>query len=150
MRTIRFILQKEFRQIFRNKTLFPIIFMMPILQLLILPLAADYEIKNISLTVVDHDHSTFSQKLISKITASGYFKLAGYNASYNDALKLIEKDQADIILEIPDGFEKNLVREDAQKLFIAANAINGTKANLGSFYLSNIIRSFNADIRMEW
>ena len=40
MRTILFILQKEFIQIFRNKAMLPIIFMLPIVQLLILANAA--------------------------------------------------------------------------------------------------------------
>lgn len=150
MRTIRFLLQKEFRQIFRNKSILPMIFVVPIIQLLLLPMAADYEIKNISLAVVDHDHSSYSQKMISKITASGYFKLAGYGNSYNDAMSLIEKDKADLILEIPTNFEKNLVREGEQKLLIASNAINGTKANLGSAYLASIIRNYNSEIRLQW
>jgi ABC-2 type transport system permease protein len=150
MRTIRFLLQKEFRQIFRNKSLLPMILIAPLIQLLILPLAADYEVKNINIAIVDQDHSTYSQKLISKITASGYFKLSGYNAAFKDAYKLIEKDEADLVLEIPAGFEKNLVRENEQKLFIAVNAINGSKAGLGGGYLSSIIRNFNDDVRVEW
>ncbi|HEY8935288.1 MAG TPA: ABC transporter permease, partial [Cyclobacteriaceae bacterium] len=150
MRTIRFLLQKEFRQIFRNKSLLPMILMVPLIQLLILPLAADYEVKNINIAIVDHDHSSYSRKLISKITASGYFKLSGYNQSFNDAYKLIEKDQADLVLEIPTGFERNLIRESEQKLFIAVNAINGSKAGLGGAYLGNIIRDYNTEIRLEW
>ena len=92
MRTLKFLLQKEFRQIFRDPAIIRVIFMMPSIQLLILPWAADYEIKNIHLAVVDHDHSTYAQQLISKITASGYFQLDQYTASYNDALHEIEKD----------------------------------------------------------
>lgn len=150
MRTLKFLLRKEFRQIFRNKSILPMIFVVPILQLLILPLAADYAIKNISLAVVDHDHSPYSQKLVSKITSSGYFQLTGFCDSYQSAMKLVEKDRADLILEIPEGFERNLIRESEQKLFVAANAINGTRANLGSVYLGSIIRNFNSEVRMEW
>jgi ABC-2 type transport system permease protein len=150
MRTVRFLLQKEFRQIFRNKTLLRMILMVPLVQLLILPLAADYEVKNINIAIVDHDHSPYSRKLISRITASGYFQLTGYNASFREAFALIENDKADLVLEIPQHFEKNLVRESEEKLYIAVNAINGSKANLGGAYLGNIIRNFNADIRMEW
>jgi ABC-2 type transport system permease protein len=61
-------------------------------------------------------------------------------------MPLIEKDKADLVLEIPPGFEKNLVRENAQKLFLAVNAINGTKAGLGGSYLANIIRDFNVEL----
>lgn len=149
MRTIRFLLEKEFRQIFRNRAILLMIMVMPVMQLLILPFAANYEVKNINLSVVDHDHSGYSQKLISKVTASGYFKLAGYNASFKDGMKLIETDKADLILEIPQGFERNLVREGQQQLFIALNAINGVKANLGAAYLGSIIRDYNSDVRLQ-
>jgi len=150
MRTLKFLLQKEFKQIFRNKTLLPMILVAPILQLLILPLAADYEVKNINISVVDHDHSTYSQQLISKITASEYFQLVGYGNSFQSAFNQIEKDKSDLILEIPQGFEKNLVREDKEKLFIAVNAINGVKAGLGGAYLNQIIASYNNDVRLKW
>ncbi len=150
MRTLKFLLQKEFRQIFRDKSILRVIFMMPALQLLVLPWAADYEVKNINLAVVDNDHSDYAQKLISKITASGYFKLDKYTASYNDAMHEIENNNADIILEIPASFEKNLVNESSSGLFIAVNAINGVKAGLGASYLQTIIQNFNADIRMQW
>src|SRR4030095_5792786 len=101
MRTLRFLLQKEFRQIFRDPGILRIIFILPVIQLLILPWAADYEIKNIKLAVVDHDHSDYSRKLVEKITASGYFILTDYASSYNNAMRQIEHDRADIILEIP-------------------------------------------------
>jgi ABC-2 type transport system permease protein len=126
------------------------IFALPIIQLLVMPMAADYEIKNINISIVDHDHSAYSQNLVSRITASGYFRLASFDDSFKKALEQIESDKSDLILEIPKGFEKNLVRENSQQLFIAVNAINGTKANLGGAYLSRIIANFNGDIRLEW
>ena len=149
MRTIRFLLQKEFRQIFRNRIILAMIVAMPAIQLMILPLAADYEVKNINIAVVDNDRSLYSQKLVSTITASGYFRLTGFNDSFSEAFRLIEKDDADLILEIPAGFERNLIRENQEQLFIAVNAINGVKAGLGGSYLSSIVRNFNRDIRLD-
>ncbi len=150
MRTLRFILQKEFRQIFRDKGILRIIFILPIMQLIVLPMAADYEMKNIQIAVTDHDHSDYSRKLISKITASGYFKLVSYDDAFNQSMKQVELDKADLILEIPASFEKELVKEDKASLFIAVNAINGVKGSLGGAYLAAIIRSFNNDVRMDW
>jgi ABC-2 type transport system permease protein len=150
MRTLRFLLEKEFRQIFRDKSILRVIFIMPAVQLLVLPWAADYEVKNINLAVVDNDRSDYAQKLVSKITASGYFKLDKYTASYAQALHEIEKNNADIILEIPASFEKNLIKESSSTLFMAVNAVNGTKAGLGASYLQTIIRNFNEDIRTKW
>lgn len=150
MRTLRFLLQKEFRQIFRDPEIIRIIFVMPLMQLLFLPLAADYEMKNIKLTVVDQDHSSYSQQLVSKITASGYFRLASYRDSYKLALKDVEQDRSDLILSIPDNFEKQLIKEDESSVFLAINAINGVKANLGGAYLRSIIQDFNSELRVKW
>ncbi len=150
MRTLRFLLQKEFRQVFRNKTLLRAILAMPMVQLIVLPWAANYEVKNISLAVVDNDHSQSSQQLITKIVSSGYFKMSGYNASFREASQLIDKDKADIVLEIPQHFGRNLVREKEQKVFVAVNAINGTKAVVGAAYISTIIGSFSGDVRLQW
>ncbi len=150
MRTLRFLLEKEFRQIFRNTSILRLILIMPIIQLLVMPLAADFEIKGINISIVDHDHSSYSRKLISTIIASGYFKMNDYSNSFDESFEQFQKDKSDLVLEIPKNFEKDLVRENEGKLFMAVNAINGTKAGVGSAYLSRIIANFNADIRLAW
>ncbi|HEU4607114.1 MAG TPA: ABC transporter permease, partial [Chitinophagaceae bacterium] len=99
MRTLRFLLQKEFRQIFRDPSILRLIFVMPIIQLLILPWAADYEIKNIRLTVLDRDHSDYARQLVNKITASGYFILTHNAVDYKQAMGYIERDEADLVLD---------------------------------------------------
>ena len=151
MKVLRFILQKEFRQIFRDKTILAMMFFVPIFQLIILPLAANFEVKNVNIVYVDHDHSSYSQKLINKIGSSGYFRIVGSPSSYLEGLKFIERADADLILEIPSGFERNLVREGSQKVNIAADAINGTKSNIGNAYLNVVLADFsqNLDIRFK-
>ena len=150
MRVLRILLEKEFRQIFRNPAILRIIFMMPAIQLIVMPLAADYEVKNVKLCVVDFDRSTYSQKLVNKITSTNYFQLVDYTDSYNKALTYVENDEADLVLQIPSSFEKDLVKEDKATLFMALNAINGVKANLGGAYLRSIIGDFNREVRLEW
>jgi ABC-2 type transport system permease protein len=150
MRTLRFLLEKEFRQLLRSKQLLRTLLLAPTIQLILLPMAADYSVKDIAIAVTDNDHSPSSQRLIAKITASGYFRLAGYTASYPEALKLVEEDKADLALQIPAHFERDLVRENSKQLYIAINAIEGTKANLGGAYLNSIISDFNDDLRVQW
>lgn len=147
---LRFLIEKEFRQIFRDPAILRMIFIMPIIQLVVMPLAADYEVKNVNIAVVDHDHSTYSRQLTRQIAASGYFKLVAMPASYTQALSYIETDEADIILDIPQHFERTLIRENEAPLHMSVNAVNGTKANIGAGYLNTIIRQFNTDIRQHW
>src|SRR5580658_9860780 len=150
MKTLFFLLEKEFRQLLRNRQLMRTLLLAPLIQLILLPLAADYTVKDIQIAVTDNDHSPSSQRLIAKITASGYFRLAGYTASYPQALRMVEQDKADLALQIPAHFERDLVRENTKQLYIAINAIEGTKANLGGAYLQSIISDFNDDVRVQW
>ena len=149
MRVLRYILQKEFRQMFRDKTILAMMFISPTIQLVIIPLAMNFDVKDINVSVVDHDHSSLSQKLITKIGATGYFRYVNAEASYKQALLHIERGDVDLILEIPSGFERNLVREGKQKIVLSADAINGTRASLGSNYLTSIIGDFNRNIQLN-
>lgn len=149
MRALKFLLEKEFLQIFRNKTILRMVLFMPVFQLLILPWAATFEQKNILLSIIDNDHSTASRKLIQKVISSGYFKLADYSTSYSEALKIVERNQADLILEIPHDFENTFIREKAAEVMLSVNAINGQKAGLGSSYLGQILAAYNLDLKNQ-
>ena len=150
MRNLIHLLRKEFLQIFRNPTILRLIIAMPILQLILIPFAADFEVKHINLTVIDLDHSPYSQRLIQTLTSSGYFALIRYSPSYKQALALAEKGETDLIITIPLHFERDLVRENKSDIHLAADAVNGVKAGLGVAYAGQIIAAFNQMIRKEW
>jgi len=142
---IRYLLEKEFKQIWRDRFLPKIIFVVPLVQLLILPFAANFEMHNINLAVVDNDHSEMSKQLTNKVISSGYFNMKDVSPTYDRAMKSIENNDADLILEIPDRMEEQLGHDGQAQVLIAANAVNGTKGGLGSSYLSSIIMDFNQE-----
>ncbi|MTK53072.1 ABC transporter permease [Paludibacter sp.] len=146
---LRFLIEKEFKQLLRNPFLPRMIVMFPVMVLLVFPWAANFEISNINLSIVDHDHSSFSQRLTQKIVSSGYFRLTDVSPGYDQAVKSIEKNNADVVLEIPPRFEKELERDQHAKLLVAANTVNGTKGGLSTGYLANIINGFASDLRRE-
>jgi ABC-2 type transport system permease protein len=149
MKKLRFLLQKEFRQIFRDKTILAMMFAVPTIQLIVIPQAMNLDIKNINISIVDNDHSTYSQKLIAKLGSSGYFIMISADNSHQQALKHIENGSSDLVMEIPAGFERNLVREGSQKIGISVDAINGAKASIGGAYLNSVIADFDANLEIN-
>ena len=150
MRTILFIIQKEFIQVFRNKRMLPIIFIVPIVQLLILVNAATNEMKNIRMSVVDLDMSYSSRQLISKFQGSPFYIVNHTSFSYQEAADEMQKGNIDVILTIPGGFEKQMVRESHSKVQLVINAINGATAGLVNAYSTSIILDFNREMLTEW
>ncbi len=146
MKTILVLLQKEFLQISRNRMIVLMIFVMPIIQLLILANAADFEIKNLSIHIIDHSLSPTSHMLTAKFEASPHFNITNTSFSYKEGLDDIRAGAADLILEIPVDFERKLLKNEKVKVHITANAIDGIKAMLGNSYAIAIIQSFNNHI----
>ncbi len=150
MNTLRHLLQKEFRQIFRNPAILLMILFMPVVQLLVFPLAADYEVRNIRLAVIDQDGSDYSHALLTKVAASGYFTPVHVGPVYAEGFRLLERDGVDLVLEVPAGFERSMVREQRASLAVSIHAVNGAKAAVGGVYLGRILAAFNREIREEW
>jgi ABC-2 type transport system permease protein len=149
MRKILFIVQKEFLQIFRNRSILPILFVLPIVQIFILSYAANFEIKNLKVFVVDQDKSVYSRQLLEKLSSSGYFRIAGSAENMADGYHAIEMNEADLMLRIPAAFEKDLLKDKKAELQLLVNAINGTKAGLANAYTSSVLQDFNRGIVTE-
>ena len=147
---LRFLIEKEFKQISRNSFIPKIIVALPVMIMLVLPWAANQEVKNVEMSIVDNDKSVFSERLIQKITASGYFKLTDVSPTNDKALHSVESGKADIILEIQSGFEKELMKEGNSKVMISANAVNAMNAGLGSSYLAAILANYAGELREEY
>jgi ABC-2 type transport system permease protein len=150
MRTIKFLLKKEFLQIFRNRAMLPIIFVMPLLQLLILSNAATYEIKNIKFSIVDLDQSRFSRELISKFTSNGYFILTENSFSVSEAEEGFKKNTSKLILNIPRDFEKDYRKSGSARIQLIINAEDAASAGIILNYSTNIIQQFSSGIIAEW
>ena len=142
--TLKYLIQKEFISMRRNAFLPRLVIIFPIMIMCVMPWVMNMEVKNILVDVVDNDRSTLSQQLIHRIEASRYFIFAGQKLSYEDALKDVERGDADVIVEIPRGYAKDFARGGSPQVLIAANAVNGTKGSMGSAYLSNIITAHTA------
>jgi ABC-2 type transport system permease protein len=150
MRTILYIIQKEFIQIRRNRTMLPVIFVVPLIQLIILVNAATLEMKRINMYVVDKDLSSTSRQMVNKFKASPFFVIQKSSFQLEDAESELKKDHVDVILHIPSNFEKNLVRENKAKVQIIINAINGAAGGIENAYIVNIINGYNKSVIADW
>ena len=140
---LKYLLEKEFKQFFRNRFLPKLVIMFPVMVMLVVPWITTMDIKDIRVVVVDLDRSTSSQQLVRDIEASTYFRLEAVTDSYADALRKVEYGAADAIVEIPFSFEKDMTVKSAAPVQLSINTVNGTKGTLGGSYLGQIMASFS-------
>jgi len=150
MRILLTLLVKEFKQIFRNRLMLPIIFVVPVVQMILLTYAASLEMKGISMAVVDQDFSQASRLLVSRFEGSPFFEISLTTSNYQEAVRELTRDRVDVILHMPREFEKRLYSEQETDLQLVVNAINSTEAGLINSYCTQIVNDFNGQIRAEW
>ena len=146
---LKYLIEKEFKQMARDPFILFIVIALPVLVMLVFPWATTMEIKNVNVAVVDNDRSDLSRLLTEKIASTEYFDITGVFMRSDEALEQVEFGDADIILEVPYGFEQDLLSEGGSSLLIEANAVNGTKASLGTSYLDVIVLDFAEEVNLE-
>lgn len=147
MRIIRFLLEKEFIQIFRNKAMLPILFMMPIVQLLILSFAATYELKEVDFALVDFDQTTLSRQLTAKFQSTGYFNLSEVMFDEQKAQEMMDAGDISMIMHLPAGLETHFKAGQPASIQLAIDAVDGSQAGLIQSYSVSILNDFNNENR---
>lgn len=142
---LKYLIEKEFKQFFRNKFMPALAVIFPLMVILVMPWAATMDVKNIKVTIVDNDASTLSSRFISKIDRSSYFELSSSTRNYNEGISQLEYGHADLILEIPSGFEYDLINHGTTPIQISVNAVNSVKGMLGQSYINALAMEFSAE-----
>lgn len=146
MTRILYILQKEFIQVLRDKSMLPMILFIPVLQLLILSYTATFEIRNIRLVVCDLDHSSESRELAGKFKGSSFYNIVNYVQSYDEGAEWLKKGTAEQLLVIEPGFAKNIIHTGDASVLLTTDAINGSAASLMNAYGTSIINQFGREM----
>lgn len=146
MRALRFMLRKEFTQIFRDRLMFAQMLMIPVVQLIILSTAATFEVKSAKMYVVDLDGTETSRGLVNKLRGTGRFVLAGSAPSVQLANDAILSREAGMILGIPRKFEEDIVRGRHGEVQIIMNAEDGATAGVMHSYAQQVIGAYAREL----
>jgi ABC-2 type transport system permease protein len=124
----------------------PVIFVVPLVQLIILVEAATLDMKRIEYAVVDGDRSSLSRKLLNRFGGSPFFHLKAIAGSIQEAEQMMLENKVDLIINIPMSFEKDLLANRQGNIQLQIDAINGMTAGLINAYSTSIIAGFNQEV----
>jgi ABC-2 type transport system permease protein len=145
MRVLLHVIRKEFRQLRRDKRMIPAMIIGPIVQLLTLGFAANNDVTDIPMALLDDDHSSASRALVDRFTASGYFRLAGSVESERAIEPQLVAGRAQVALVIPPSFGRDVAAGRAPRVQLIVDGSDSTSAVVGLGYASRIITEAGAD-----
>lgn len=146
MKRIMKVVKKEFLQLRRDKRMFAMLFIAPVLQLILLGYAATVDVKNIPIVICDLDNTRQSRELISHYTSSGYFTIVGYIDGINEIDHYLKSGEAGMALVIPFHFGRDILAGRTPQLAVIADGSDSNTSGIGLSYASTIALSYARNI----
>jgi ABC-2 type transport system permease protein len=140
------VIVKEFLQLRQDKKMIPVMIVGPLMQLLALGFAANMDVHDIPLLVVDQDRSQQSRELVDRFTGSGYFDLVGEEDTASKVDPWLVRGKAQLALLVPAGFGEDLAAQRKPQLQMIADGSDANSAVVGLGYASRIVASAGAQI----
>lgn len=140
---LRALTWKEFLQLSRDRLTLRMIVMVPILQTLIFGYAINYDVKHLSTVVLDECRSYDSRELVSKLTASEYFRVVGHVDSLDALGRELDAAHASVGLVIDRDYGKSRRRGAPARAFLVVNASDTTTASQAMSIASGVASSLS-------
>lgn len=138
MRILKALLRKEFTLMRHNPIVPKVVLIMPVMVMLVVPLVANLDVRNVNVTVVDNDHSQLSRRIVADMEAASALTVAAVCSSHDEAMLTVENGISDVVLTIPSDYSRNLA-SGMVAVDIEANGVNATKGMLGAQYVARSV-----------
>jgi ABC-2 type transport system permease protein len=143
---LRNMLIKEFLQVLRDPKMRGIIFVMPLVQVMVFGYAVTTDVRDVPVAIVDFDQSVASRDLLSRFSASGYFRFVAHTRDLSRANHLLDKGSVRAILRIDQGFEADLRAGRTAKLQVIADGTDSNTAGIVLDYTERIAGEYSGKV----
>jgi ABC-2 type transport system permease protein len=141
------VILKEFLQLRQDRKMIPALIVGPLVQLIALGYAANLDVTQVPLLLVDGDHSVASRELVQRFDASGYFEIKGSVPTAEQAEPWLVEGLAQVVLIIPEGYGTDLNAGRSPRLQVLADGTDANSAVVGLGYASRIISEMGGDLQ---
>ncbi len=149
MKTILHIIKKEFQQFRRDPKMFGLILISPIIQLIFLGYATNFDVKVVHTTIFDMDKSQESRLFLNNFKGSGYFSFDYYVNSYNELQKNLEEGKSIVGIVIPHNFQKKIAKREPVKVQAIFDGSDGNTASISAGYINSVVINYSKNILLQ-
>ena len=135
MRRFLAIVKKEFRQIRRDPLSLGLLIFVPALLLAMYGYALSFDVKHITVGVLNEDGTPESRELLDSLFRNPYFDHRCDLQSIHEADDLLNYGRVRAVLVVPHGYAKRLLRGETTKLQLLVDASDANTASAAIGYM---------------
>lgn len=136
MSYLSILLEKEIKQILKDKSVFVLVFILPVLLVIIYGSAIRMEVKPVRLCIASYNQTLLERTVAQDFLGSDRFKVVLVEG-FAQGKKLLDSDQVKALLYIPKDLDRQLQHGHGEIII----CVNGTEAQLASISTSYIYQS---------
>jgi len=137
---------KEVIQMRRDKGMFPIVFIAPIIQLLMFGYAATLDVEHLPTAIYDQDETPASREYIGRFQYTRYFNVKYRVKEYAEVIDLINRNRVKLAMVIPIGFERRIKQGQRSPVQFIIDGTNSNTATIALNYARNISQQYSVDL----
>ena len=145
---IQFI-KKELIQFRRDPKMFAVVLVLPVLQLILLGYAANFDLNTVHTAVLDRDRTEMSRDFIQLFEKSGYFNIDYNVSSYEELTDLLDKGKVLTAIVIPTEYEKKINSNQTASVQLIFDGSDGNKAAIAAGYSAGIVSGYAQNLLLE-
>ena len=112
MKQINYLLKREFRLFFTNKTMLSVFFMAPVFYALLIGFTYQSgKVENIPVILVNHDNTPLSNQVVEMLQDSKSLKILNYISEPANLKDETIKTEAAAVIVIPERFEAMMLQK---------------------------------------
>ncbi|NJD57711.1 MAG: ABC transporter permease [Nitrospirae bacterium] len=143
---IRRVVIKEFIQLFRDRRMKAIVFVIPLMQLMVFGYAVTTDVNDIRTAICDLDRSAESRELFRRLEASGYFSIRYSVQSPAEVQELLDRGKITVAIQVNQGFSSDIKRKQQTGIQVLVDGTDSNTATVAADYANRIILKYAKDL----
>ena len=143
------LMRKENLHILRDPRSLYLAIGLPVIMVILFGYAITLDVSHVHLGIIDQDSTSLSRDLIFRLGASDYFDIIYQSNSFSGSEKLLDDGRVKILIGIPSGFSKDLMRGKNIPLQLLIDGSDNNTAQIALGYISSIVRTFSSKIILD-
>jgi len=144
LRRIWLLVWKEFTQLLRDRSMIPLIFLLPVIQLVLFGYVIGTDVKDLRTAFLDQDGTTASHRVVEGFTSSGYFLTVAQPTNDAGVRKALDGNVAQVAVIIPKGFSDQVERGQAAQISVIVDGSDAKTASVAQGYAGSIVANLSS------
>lgn len=144
--TLRAVVLKELRQTVRDRRMMALLIAAPIIQLVVFGYAVNLDVDRVPTAILDLDRTRTSREHVARLLADGTLLEVARPSSVHEAERMLETGEAAVVLVVPSGFERDVVRQRSASVQAILDGTNPNRASVAASAVATYFAERSAEL----